>query len=86
MDYCSRKVGFRVDEERRTIQVIWWGPEDTWIGIGEPRPYPLRPDEVPEDRFRPRELWNLAWVTLKAEHPEVYRKLLKVVKPVRSGA
>ena len=79
MDFCAHSVGFRVDEKRRTIRLISFGPEQTWTEIGEPRRYPLRPDDFPKDLFRPSELWELAWVTLKTEQPTVYRALLSVV-------
>ncbi len=82
MDYLARDVGFRVDEERSTIQVIQRAPDDgKWRAIGEARQYPLSPSEIPGDRYRAVVSWDLAWATLRQEHPAVYRNLLKTVCP-----
>ena len=68
-DFVGEKFGFRVDEKKRTVQVIELSGEE-WVLRDEPRIYPLPAIMIP--RGSPTSgvgLWSLVWGILDRDNP-----------------
>jgi hypothetical protein len=77
MDYISQKIGFRVDETRKTFCVII-RKDGGWLEFGEKQSYPYLPEGVPSSAEYASEL---ALLMLEAQRPLVAKKFRRAVFP-----
>lgn len=79
-DYCGESVGFRVDENKKTVQLIC-KQEGKWIEYGLLRRLPVSPVEFPlaPRTPGPNSAWDLTWLIVSEENPDGASQLQQIL-------